>query len=145
MIEVCDDYFVFRMMRENEVEADRLMNLTGKLDEFRRLLEDADMVILNTCHIREKAAEKVFSDLGRLRPLKDGKDLIIAVAGCVAQAEGAEIMTRAPFVFGKADEPFPRTAPKVFDTSLGWRFENPKMAERFPLHSMGETDRKSVV
>jgi acetyl-CoA acetyltransferase family protein len=48
-------------------------------------------------------------------------------------------MTRAPFVFGKADEPFPRTAPKVFDTSLGWRFENPKMAERFPLQSMGET------
>ena len=60
--------------------------------------EDADMVILNTCHIREKAAEKVFSDLGRLRPLKGEKDLIIAVAGCVAQAEGAEIMTRAPFV-----------------------------------------------
>ena len=60
--------------------------------------EDADMVILNTCHIREKAAEKVFSDLGRLRPLKDDKDLIIAVAGCVAQAEGAEIMARAPFV-----------------------------------------------
>ena len=60
--------------------------------------EDADMVILNTCHIREKAAEKVFSDLGRLRPLKDARDLIIAVAGCVAQAEGAEIMARAPFV-----------------------------------------------
>ncbi len=60
--------------------------------------EDADMVILNTCHIREKAAEKVFSDLGRLRPLKAEKDLIIAVAGCVAQAEGAEIMARAPFV-----------------------------------------------
>ncbi len=61
--------------------------------------EDADMVILNTCHIREKAAEKVFSDLGRLRPLKTAKDgMIIAVAGCVAQAEGAEITARAPFV-----------------------------------------------
>ena len=61
--------------------------------------DDADMVILNTCHIREKAAEKVFSDLGRLRPLKTGKtDMIIAVAGCVAQAEGAEIMARAPYV-----------------------------------------------
>ena len=60
---------------------------------------DADMVILNTCHIREKAAEKVFSDLGRLKPLKKQKDgVIIAVAGCVAQAEGAEIMARAPFV-----------------------------------------------
>jgi acetyl-CoA acetyltransferase family protein len=42
-------------------------------------------------------------------------------------------------VFGKSDEPFPRTAPKVYDTSLGWRFENPRMAARFPLQSMGET------
>ncbi len=54
-------------------------------------------------------------------------------------AGGVENMSRAPYVFGKADEPFPRTPPKVFDTSLGWRFENAKMAERFPLHSMGET------
>lgn len=59
-------------------------------------------------------------------------------AECVI-AGGVESMTRAPFVFGKADEPFPRTPPKVYDTSLGWRFENPKMAERFPLQSMGET------
>ncbi|HXV73521.1 MAG TPA: tRNA (N6-isopentenyl adenosine(37)-C2)-methylthiotransferase MiaB [Sphingomonadales bacterium] len=61
--------------------------------------EGADLVILNTCHIREKAAEKVYSDLGRLRQLKheNGKALI-AVAGCVAQAEGAEIMRRAPVV-----------------------------------------------
>jgi acetyl-CoA acyltransferase len=57
----------------------------------------------------------------------------------VAVGGGVESMTRAPFVFGKADEAFPRTPPKVFDTSLGWRFENPKMAERFPLLSMGET------
>ncbi|HEV2673968.1 MAG TPA: tRNA (N6-isopentenyl adenosine(37)-C2)-methylthiotransferase MiaB [Aliidongia sp.] len=63
--------------------------------------DGADMVILNTCHIREKAEEKVFSELGRLRPLKSAKtdgDMIIAVAGCVAQAEGAEIMRRAPYV-----------------------------------------------
>ena len=61
--------------------------------------EEADMVILNTCHIREKAAEKVFSDLGRLRPLKNAKDgMIVAVAGCVAQAEGSEILARAPHV-----------------------------------------------
>jgi 3-oxoadipyl-CoA thiolase len=59
-------------------------------------------------------------------------------AECVI-AGGVESMTRAPFVFGKSDEPFPRSAPKVYDTSLGWRFENPRMAERFPLHSMGET------
>ena len=62
--------------------------------------EDADMVILNTCHIREKATEKVFSDLGRLREAKvaRGGKMIVAVAGCVAQAEGAEIITRAPWV-----------------------------------------------
>ncbi len=62
--------------------------------------EDADMVILNTCHIREKAAEKTFSELGRWRAHKQDKggDMIIAVAGCVAQAEGEEILRRAPFV-----------------------------------------------
>ena len=62
--------------------------------------EEADMVILNTCHIREKAAEKVFSELGRLRDLRaeKGGNLTIAVAGCVAQAEGAEITARAPWV-----------------------------------------------
>lgn len=63
----------------------------------------ADLVILNTCHIREKAAEKVYSELGRLRALKEekageGGRMLIAVAGCVAQAEGEEIMRRAPAV-----------------------------------------------
>lgn len=57
----------------------------------------ADLVILNTCHIREKAEEKLYSDLGRIRPHKDDK-MIVVVAGCVAQAEGAEIMRRAPYV-----------------------------------------------
>jgi tRNA-2-methylthio-N6-dimethylallyladenosine synthase len=65
--------------------------------------EGADMVILNTCHIRDKAAEKVFSQLGRLRPLQEkraaeGGRMILTVAGCVAQAEGAEILARAPYV-----------------------------------------------
>jgi len=61
--------------------------------------EAADMILLNTCHIREKAVEKVYSDLGRLRPLHDAKpDLKIGVAGCVAQAEGAEILRRQPMV-----------------------------------------------
>jgi tRNA-2-methylthio-N6-dimethylallyladenosine synthase len=65
--------------------------------------DGADMVILNTCHIREKASEKVFAELGRLKATKrarqaDGADMIIAVAGCVAQAEGQEIMRRAPYV-----------------------------------------------
>ncbi|MCA3267137.1 MAG: tRNA (N6-isopentenyl adenosine(37)-C2)-methylthiotransferase MiaB [Azospirillum sp.] len=60
--------------------------------------EGADLVILNTCHIREKAAEKVFSELGRLRPLKDANGTMLAVAGCVAQAEGEAILARAPYV-----------------------------------------------
>jgi len=65
--------------------------------------DDADLVILNTCNIREKAAEKVYSELGRLRVMKQeaqqgGREMKIAVAGCVAQAEGAEIMRRAPVV-----------------------------------------------
>ncbi|MGE8133224.1 tRNA (N6-isopentenyl adenosine(37)-C2)-methylthiotransferase MiaB [Novosphingobium subterraneum] len=59
--------------------------------------DDADLVVLNTCHIREKATEKVYSDIGRLRR-EDGSAPMIAVAGCVAQAEGEEIMTRAPSV-----------------------------------------------
>ena len=59
--------------------------------------ENADLVVLNTCHIREKATEKVYSDIGRLRR-EDGTTPLIAVAGCVAQAEGPEIMARAPSV-----------------------------------------------
>ena len=61
--------------------------------------DDADMILLNTCHIREKAAEKVYSELGRFKGLKaDKPDLKIGVAGCVAQAEGEEIMRRQPLV-----------------------------------------------
>ena len=66
--------------------------------------EGADMIILNTCHIREKATEKVFSELGRLKEHKQDKEkagedkMLIAVAGCVAQAEGDFIMERAPYV-----------------------------------------------
>ncbi len=65
--------------------------------------DDADMIILNTCHIRDRATEKVFSELGRLRLIKNaradqGKPTVLAVAGCVAQAEGAEILSRAPYV-----------------------------------------------
>src|SRR3981081_2411848 len=64
---------------------------------------DADLIILNTCHIREKAADKVYSELGRIRGLKDeaalnGRRVVVAVAGCVAQAEGKEIFRRAAAV-----------------------------------------------
>ena len=65
--------------------------------------DDADLVILNTCHIREKATEKVYSELGQIKRLKakkaaGGGAMLVAVAGCVAQAEGAEIMRRQPAV-----------------------------------------------
>ncbi|MES0075103.1 tRNA (N6-isopentenyl adenosine(37)-C2)-methylthiotransferase MiaB [Mesorhizobium sp. M0058] len=67
------------------------------------VIADADLVLLNTCHIREKAAEKVYSELGRIRDMKAeraavGREMLIGVAGCVAQAEGAEIIRRSPAV-----------------------------------------------
>ncbi|TFF25444.1 tRNA (N6-isopentenyl adenosine(37)-C2)-methylthiotransferase MiaB [Jiella endophytica] len=66
-------------------------------------IEEADLVLINTCHIREKAAEKIYSELGRIRKMKleraaEGRELRVAVAGCVAQAEGEEIIARAPVV-----------------------------------------------
>ena len=87
----------------NVYDSDRMKDVLTPLGyESADTPEGADLVILNTCHIREKAAEKVYSELGRLRPLKDEKaasgGMTIAIAGCVAQAEGAEIMKRAPVV-----------------------------------------------
>ncbi len=84
---------VYDSERMGEVLSERGYQTTQAVDE-------ADLVILNTCHIREKAAEKVYSELGRLRRLKsrNGRDMKIAVAGCVAQAEGEEIVRRAPVV-----------------------------------------------
>ncbi|MEL7298808.1 MAG: tRNA (N6-isopentenyl adenosine(37)-C2)-methylthiotransferase MiaB [Pseudomonadota bacterium] len=75
--------------------------MSEALEEYEEVSspEEADMILLNTCHIREKAAEKVYSELGRYRGLKAEKpDLKIGVAGCVAQAEGEEIMKRQPLV-----------------------------------------------
>jgi tRNA-2-methylthio-N6-dimethylallyladenosine synthase len=88
----------------NEYDSARMADVLAPLGyEPTGQVETADMVILNTCHIREKASEKVFSELGRLRSAKRdreaaGQEMIIAVAGCVAQAEGREIVRRAPYV-----------------------------------------------
>ena len=88
----------------NVYDAERMAELMDTEGyEQTENMDEADMVILNTCHIREKAAEKVYSELGRVRVNKQkretkGKDTIIAVAGCVAQAEGEEIIKRAPIV-----------------------------------------------
>ncbi|MGD9295118.1 MAG: tRNA (N6-isopentenyl adenosine(37)-C2)-methylthiotransferase MiaB, partial [Roseobacter sp.] len=84
----------------NVYDSERMAEaLGGEGYEQTNLAEEADMVLLNTCHIREKAAEKVYSELGRLKLLKSANpDLKIGVAGCVAQAEGEEIMRRQPAV-----------------------------------------------
>ena len=88
----------------NVYDSDRMASLLARHGYGRaERAEDADLVILNTCHIREKAAEKVYSELGRLRRMRDGRreqggDLTIGVAGCVAQAEGEAMLERAPFV-----------------------------------------------
>ncbi|HEX3343300.1 MAG TPA: beta-ketoacyl synthase N-terminal-like domain-containing protein, partial [Polyangiaceae bacterium] len=74
-----------------------------------------------------------------LEAVCDGVRRIATGDADVVIAGGVESMTRAPFAFAKTDEAFSRTPPKVFDTTLGWRFENPRMAARFPLLSMGET------
>ena len=89
----------------NVYDSDRMTDVLAPLGYAPTDMADgADMVILNTCHIREKASEKVFSELGRLRQLKEraadqqGRQVTIAVAGCVEQAEGEEIIRRAPWV-----------------------------------------------
>ena len=85
----------------NVYDSERMRDVLRPLGyESAKTPESADLVVLNTCHIREKAAEKVYSELGRLKKLKasSGGKMTIAVAGCVAQAEGAEIMRRQPAV-----------------------------------------------
>lgn len=88
----------------NVYDSDRMEDLMTSIGyQTVESPEGADMVIINTCHIREKASEKLFSDLGRLRPFKEKKreqkgEMIVAVAGCVAQAEGEEIFRRSNVV-----------------------------------------------
>jgi tRNA-2-methylthio-N6-dimethylallyladenosine synthase len=85
----------------NEYDSDKMLDVLNASDGIIKtdVLEDADIVLLNTCSVREKAQEKVFSDLGRLRELKLAKpDMVIGVGGCVASQEGAAIIKRAPYV-----------------------------------------------
>ena len=88
----------------NVYDSDKMVQLLTPLGfKVVNKPDNADLIILNTCHIREKATEKVFSELGRLRKLKinardRGRKVLLAVAGCVAQAEGDNILSRAPFV-----------------------------------------------
>ncbi|MBL1235355.1 MAG: tRNA (N6-isopentenyl adenosine(37)-C2)-methylthiotransferase MiaB, partial [Rhodobiaceae bacterium] len=88
----------------NVYDSERMADVLSPLGyEMSDTSDDADVMILNTCHIREKAAEEVYSELGRIRKIKqqrtaNGKTTVIGVAGCVAQAEGEEMLARAPIV-----------------------------------------------
>src|SRR5688500_7243416 len=85
----------------NEYDSARMADVLAAADglELTDDVTEADVVLVNTCSIREKAQEKVFSQLGRWKSLKaDGKPVIIGVGGCVASEEGAAIVTRAPYV-----------------------------------------------
>ena len=88
----------------NVYDSERMRDVLAPLGYAETVTpEEADLIILNTCHIREKAAEKVYSELGKIRRMKrvraeQGAEMLIAVAGCVAQAEGEEIVRRAPAV-----------------------------------------------
>ena len=85
----------------NDYDSNRIVDLLGEAMQLEKTedLNEADVVVLNTCSIREKAQEKVFSDLGRIREAKrDRPDMMIAVGGCVASQEGAGIVKRAPWV-----------------------------------------------
>ncbi|SCK09972.1 tRNA (N6-isopentenyl adenosine(37)-C2)-methylthiotransferase MiaB [Vogesella sp. LIG4] len=85
----------------NEYDSDKMVDVLGSSEGMIKTdnPEEADVILFNTCSVREKAQEKVFSDLGRIRPLKEANpDLIIGVGGCVASQEGDSIVKRAPFV-----------------------------------------------
>jgi tRNA-2-methylthio-N6-dimethylallyladenosine synthase len=118
-------------------------------------LEEADLVLLNTCHIREKAAEKVYSELGRLRKLKDerardGRETVIGVAGCVAQAEGEEIIARAPVVdIVIGPQTYHRLPEAVRKVRAGGKVVETDYAledkfERLPQLHQGEVRRRGV-
>jgi tRNA-2-methylthio-N6-dimethylallyladenosine synthase len=88
----------------NVYDAERMGDLAAEAGYSEAIrVEDADLIVLNTCHIRERASEKIFSELGKLRELKEerarvGRQTMLVVAGCVAQAEGGEILRRQPAV-----------------------------------------------
>ncbi|KQV84160.1 tRNA (N6-isopentenyl adenosine(37)-C2)-methylthiotransferase MiaB [Rhizobium sp. Root1220] len=119
-------------------------------------MEQADLVLLNTCHIREKAAEKVYSALGRLRDMKkkrtsEGREFMIGVAGCVAQAEGEEILRRAPAVdvvigpqtYHRLPEALRRAkeGQRIVDTeyALEDKFEHLPIADKAKIRARGVT------
>ena len=108
----------------NEYDSEKLvLDLEKNHYEQTTEIQEADMVVLNTCNIREKAAEKVYSELGRIKKFKDHKtDLKIGITGCVAQAESLEIFERQPavdFIVGpQSYHKFPEIISKLKDCLL---------------------------
>jgi tRNA-2-methylthio-N6-dimethylallyladenosine synthase len=138
----------------NVYDSDRMADaLAPHGYEPTAVIDDADLVVLNTCHIREKASEKVFSELGRLAELRaEGRDFLVGVAGCVAQAEGEEIARRAKgrvdLVFGpQSYHRLPellsrvRTGAPVVETEFPEedKFEHLPLAEKQVIRSRGLT------
>ena len=85
----------------NEYDSDKMLSVLAENEELEQVSEpdNADIILFNTCSVREKAQEKVFSDLGRVRKLKEkNPNIIIGVGGCVASQEGDVIVERAPYV-----------------------------------------------
>jgi tRNA-2-methylthio-N6-dimethylallyladenosine synthase len=90
----------------NEYDSDKMVDVlrAAKGFELTEHAEDADLILFNTCSVRERAQEKVFHDLGRVRPLKKARpELLIGVGGCVASQEGAAIVARAPWSISFSD------------------------------------------
>ena len=81
----------------NSYDSDRILEILNLTHKKVSSPEEADLIVLNTCHIREKAAEKIYSEIGKLSKLKqNNKNLKLVVAGCVAQAEGSAMIHRQP-------------------------------------------------
>jgi tRNA-2-methylthio-N6-dimethylallyladenosine synthase len=102
----------------NVYDGERMAEVLGSRGMTAVEAEDADLVVLNTCHIREKAAEKAYSDIGRLRR-EDGSKPLIALAGCVAQAEGAEAKRRSPMIDIVVGPQAYHRLPDMIDAAVG--------------------------
>jgi len=143
----------------NVYDTDRMIDVMAPQGyETTDTPDNADLVVLNTCHIREKAAEKVYSDIGRIRKIKDkkrdaGEDMVLAVGGCVAQAEGAEIMKRAPIVDMVFGPQTYHNLPKMVTNSLALKSRGEKsrildtdlaVDEKFAQLSKNKVKRKAT-
>ena len=133
----------------NEYDSQRMLSDLESLDYLRTEdQKEADLILLNTCHIREKAAEKVYSELGRIKPLKEkNRSLKIGVTGCVAQAESTEIFKRQPavdFVIGpQAYHKFPKVIKELKQGKKELIETSFEATEKFEKLKKGKTETSS--